>query len=244
MTAYTEFGIPSMPEADYLRTFIPEEELFPPVPGGTYQFHHAFYAWGGSEPWLCRDILEYYFGQPENLEQLVEGSKWLQREGYKAVFEEARRQKPFCSMAINWCYNEPWKTAANNSIICYPDIPKAGYYAIAESCRDLLASAKIPKFLWYGDELFTMELWMLNDGPKGYPNFTLQVYIEIGVEKVLVSEWRTGSITANQNKKGPGINYRLPDTDAQSINISIRCLENDAYSSYYKLKYRPVAFAE
>ena len=243
-TAYTEFGIPSLPEADYLRTFIPEDEQFPPQPGGTYEFHHAFNAWCGSEPWLCRDILEYYFGQAENLEKLVEQSKWLQREGYKAVFEEARRQKPFCSMAINWCYNEPWKTAANNSIICYPHTPKSGYYAITESCRDILVSAKIPKFLWYSGELLTMELWMLNDSPKDYPNFTLKAYIEITGEKVFVSEWKTGAITANQNKKGPSVSFPLPDIEADRIIINLKCMENDAYSSTYQLKYGQLMLTE
>jgi beta-mannosidase len=169
---------------------------------------------------------------------MAEQSKWLQRDGYKAIFEEARKQKPFCSMAINWCYNEPWKTAANNSIISYPNIPKAGYYAVTNSLRPILANARIPKFLWYSGEQFTMELWLLNDSTKGYPNFTIKAYIEIAEEDVLITEWKTGFITANQNKKGPGISYLLPDANTDRIRIKLKCMENDKYSSSYELKYK------
>jgi len=52
--------------------------------------------------------IERYFGRPATLEQLVEWGQWLQSEGLKFVFEEARRQKPVCSMALSWCFNEPW----------------------------------------------------------------------------------------------------------------------------------------
>ncbi|MBQ2667359.1 MAG: hypothetical protein IJF56_01885 [Clostridia bacterium] len=70
-TAYTEFGVPSLAPPEYLRTFIPEEELFPPKPGGTYELHHAFNAWVG-QTWLCPDILAFYFGEIPSLEDLCE----------------------------------------------------------------------------------------------------------------------------------------------------------------------------
>ena len=43
-TAYTEFGNPSASDIDTLKSIIPEDELFPPKPGGAWQEHHAFYA--------------------------------------------------------------------------------------------------------------------------------------------------------------------------------------------------------
>lgn len=48
--------------------------------------------------------MEHYFGPVRTLEELVERGQLLQCEGYKFIFEEARRQKPVCSMALNWCY--------------------------------------------------------------------------------------------------------------------------------------------
>jgi hypothetical protein len=63
------------------------------------------------------DLIKDYFGENNSLEESIEIGQLLQSEGYKCIFEEAMRQKPTCSMALNWCYNEPWPTTANNSIL-------------------------------------------------------------------------------------------------------------------------------
>ncbi|MFD2329930.1 hypothetical protein ACFSR7_11830 [Cohnella sp. GCM10020058] len=131
-TAYTEFGVPSPSPVEQLRRFIPPEDLYPPKPGTAWESHHAFNALA-ENMWLMSDQLEYYFGPHETLEQLVEQGQLLQAEGYKCIYEESRRQKPKCAMALNWCYNEPWPTAANNSIVCWPAEPKPAYYTIPDA---------------------------------------------------------------------------------------------------------------
>ena len=117
------------------------------------------------ENWLPRDILDFYFEKAESLEALVRQTQWLQAEGYKAIYEEARRQKPYCSMALNWCYNEPWPTAANNSLVSYPAVPKKALHAVAESCRDVCLSLCIPRFDWKAGDEMALEPWVLNDAP-------------------------------------------------------------------------------
>lgn len=87
----------------------------------------------------------------------------MQGEGYKAVFEEARRQKPYCAMALNWCFDEPWPAAANNSLVAYPSVPKPALDQVRRACRPLCASARIAKFDWTEGELFEAEVWLLND---------------------------------------------------------------------------------
>ncbi|RPJ59293.1 MAG: hypothetical protein EHM23_14545 [Acidobacteria bacterium] len=120
-TAYTEFGVPGPAGTDLLKEILPPGELFPPRPGSHWRHRHAFRAWDGSpDSWLELWCIEHYFGKPANLEQLVEWGQWLQSEGLKCVFEEARRQKPVCSMALNWCFDEPWPACANNSLISWP----------------------------------------------------------------------------------------------------------------------------
>jgi len=99
-TAYNEFGMPGPSPVEILKTIIPENELFPPEKGTSRESHHAFNAWVG-DTWLCKDFLAAYFGKPNSLEELVEQGQWIQCEGYKAIYEEARRQKPYCAMASN-----------------------------------------------------------------------------------------------------------------------------------------------
>ena len=141
-TAYTEFGIPGISPREVLEKVIPPEELFPPRPGTAWEEHHAFGAWDGQpETWLEKPAVERYFGKQATLDELIAHSSLLQGEGYKAIFEEARRQKPYCGMALNWCFGEPWPSAANNSLVVYPSVPKPAFEEVRRACRPLCASA-------------------------------------------------------------------------------------------------------
>ena len=208
-TAYTEFGLPGIPSADYLRSVIPPEELFPPKPGenSSWQAHHAFDAWG-PDAWLCLPTLER-FGDVSSLEAMAETSAWLQRTGYKAVFEAARRQKPYCSMAVNWCWCEPWKCAVNNSLIAYPDVKKDAYYAVRDSLRDVLGAAEIPKFAWAPGETLTLEPWLLNDSPDPQAGrVTLTVTVNGETHVVGSAELSADPLS---NARGGPVTFTLPD---------------------------------
>jgi len=40
------------------------------------------------------------------------------------------RQKPGCAMALNWCFNEPWPSAAGPCLVNWPSQPKPAYHAV------------------------------------------------------------------------------------------------------------------
>lgn len=167
-TAYTEFGCPAPADVEVLRDTLPEEELFPPRAGTSWETHHAFGAWALNSH-LLLDVIGDYFGPSESLEQLVERGQLLQSEGLKCLYEEARRQKPRAAMALNWCFSEPWPAAANLSLVGWPDRPKPSLAAVAASCRPALASARISRFTWREGEVFDPELWFLNDSAEELP---------------------------------------------------------------------------
>lgn len=237
-TAYTEFGVPSPSPVERLKSFIPSEQLFPPKPGTVWETHHAFKAWVG-DTWLQPAVLEDYFGHSHTLEELVERGQLLQSEGYKCIFEEARRQKPVCSMALNWCYNEPWPTAANNSIICWPSVPKPAYYAVKESCRPVLASARIPKFSWREGEWFTPELWLLNDSPDPVNPGRLEAYLVLEGEERFLLGWDFPELAANENMPGPTVRYKLPNCPAERMELRLKVLDREEQNSTYTLLYSP-----
>jgi beta-mannosidase len=233
-TAYTEFGVPGSASAELLRKIIPEGELWPPRPGTQWQTRHAFGSWQQNS-WLDLHTINHYFGQPDTLEQMVEGSQWLQAEGYKAIFEEARRQKPVCAMALNWVFNEPWPSAANNSLINWPAQPKPALAAVGESCRDQLSSARIPKFSWRAGEAFSAELWLLNDGPAIPPSEVIAT-IELGDRLLHALTWAHTGAADNCNVQGPSLRIVLPDVPANRLTLR---LQAGALSSSYVLHYTP-----
>ncbi|WP_256760494.1 glycoside hydrolase family 2 protein [Cohnella sp. WQ 127256] len=244
-TAYTEFGVPGPSSAEYIRQFIPESELFPPRPGTAWETHHAFGAWL-SDDWLNLGTIEHYFGPCESLEQLVERGQWLQAEGYKAIYEEARRQKPKCSMALNWCFNEPWPTAANNSLVNWPAEPKPAYEAVKASCRPVLASARIEKFAWTEGEMFAPELWVLNDCYEDLLGGTVEAVLNFGPgeDEVPLLEWNFAALEPNANRCGPIVRYVLPHRTAEYMTLKLRIRGREEWDSLYTLQYTPSLSSE
>lgn len=237
-TAYTEFGMPSPASVEILKTIIPKEELWPPKEGTSWESHHAFKAWV-SNTWLCQDIIEDYFGVSSSLEELVANGQLLQGEGYKCIYEEARRQKPYCSMAVNWCYNEPWPTAANNSLISYPSIPKPGFYAVKNACRPVLASAKFSKFKWTEGDILFVDVWMLNDLATDVPDGKVKIKLVCGNVEIPLLTWDYESMKANVNQAGPTVRVKLPAWKTDRFRLLLEVEGHPEYNSEYTLAYQP-----
>jgi beta-mannosidase len=240
-TAYSEFGCPGPSPVAYLQSFIPAAELWPPRSGSSWQTHHGIGAWDGHpSSWLCLEVQEHYFGPPRDLAEMVARGEWLQAEGYKAVFEEARRQKPRCAMALNWCYNEPWPTAANNSIINWPARPKPAYFAVQAACRPVLASARFRKFQWTPGELFSAEIWLLNDSPAGLPGGEVEASLVAGARTLTLLRWTIPAVGAGTNLRGPTVQAALPSGDADAFELVLRATPGE-WSSTYRLSLRSAA---
>lgn len=240
-TAYPECGVPGFSDMRTLLAALPREELFPLRPQRDTLAHHAFEAWlPGDDTWSCLQTIEYYFGAPSSLEELVRNSQWLQAAGYQCVFEEARRQKPYCSMILNWCFNEPWPCIANNSLLSYPDLPKPAYHAVAESCRPTLYSARLRRFLYHGGEWFEADLWLLNDDPRGVPSRRVCARLILDGAAYPVLDWTSPELQGPVNLPGPTLRFLLPDAPDGALVLE---LDAGPWSSRYKLLYRPAVTA-
>ena len=231
-TAYTEFGMPGPSPVEILEAIIPSEELWPPQAGTSWESHHAYNAWVG-DTWLMKDMIEEYFGRATTLEEMVEWGQLLQSEGYKAIYEEARRQKPYCSMALNWCYNEPWPTAANNSIINWPNWPKPAFYAVRDACRPVLASARNYKFTWKREEQFITQLWLLNDQYRTLEPGVVKATLMAGKRTLDLGTWEFGSAESNTNLEGPVLKAILPRWKSDGFILHLEVPGHPEYSSEY-----------
>jgi beta-mannosidase len=136
-TAYTEFGVAGPAPRQVLESFLPPGDLFPPRPGHGLGDPPRVRRVDAQQPPVprCDRALLRPVRDPGRPDRARTASAI---EGYKGLFEEARRQKPVASMALNWCLNEPWPTAANNSLISYPCVAKPALAAVGEACRPTL----------------------------------------------------------------------------------------------------------
>jgi beta-mannosidase len=235
-TGYSEFGCPGPAPVDALRAFIPEAELWPPRAGGSWQAHHAFGAWDAdATSWLLPATQEHYFGPARDLETLVSRGNWLQYAGYQAIFEEARRQKPRCSMALNWCFNEAWPTAAGNAIVSWPASPRDAYRAVQASCRPVLASARFAKFQWKAGEEFSAEIWMLNDAPAAVPAGEVEVILACGGSSTRIALWTHPEIGAGRNLSGPRVSAVLGLSASGEFEVILKAGSGGEWGSTYRL---------
>lgn len=229
-TAYCEFGCGGIANLETLRSFLPKDAEFPPQAGGVWEEHHAFNAWCGNS-WLTQETIDSILGPSKSIEELVEKGQLLQAEGFKGLFEEARRQKPTCSMALNWCFNEPWPTAANNSLVCWPASPKPALAAVRDALRPVLVSARIPRFDWRASDDLCIELWVLNDSPDSVPGGRVQVFLN-GAN---LAGWEFVGAPPFENLAGPPLRLSLKDVEPGRFRLSLEVQGRPEMSSSYVL---------
>jgi len=233
-TAYTEFGCGGPSPEPVLRSFLPEDELFPPKPGTVWETHHAFGVWM-PQSHLYLETIEHYLGPVTSLEDLVEKGQLLQAEGFRGLFEEARRQMPVASMALNWCLNEPWPCAANNSLLAWPCEPKPALQAVGEACRPSLASARVRKFMWRPGEWFDPELWVLHDGPEEIEGGAMVAELDRGTGFEPLLSWDFPTLAPNQNLRGPRVQFQLPPSAAGRMVLRLSVEGRPELESRYTL---------
>lgn len=228
-TAYTEFGGAGFSGMDTLNMIADSDELFPLDENNVIATEHG-------EHWLALDIARY-FGKIDDLETLIECGQYIQSVGQQFIFEEARRQKPYCSIVSNWCFNEPWPNVGNNSMISYPQNIKPVYYAVSSACRSVLASARFRQLVNIGGTVLDFDIFLLNDSLEKLDDGTVKAYIQVGDdEKVNVLNWDYSNVPICTNLQGPTVHYKLPiKENADTLKIILEC---GSYSSTYMLLYR------
>jgi len=143
-------------------------------------------------------------------------------------------------MALNWCFNEPWPTAANNSIVNWPNIPKPGFYAVKNACRPFLASAQIKKFMYTEGEVFETDIWILNDLPSSIGKGKVIVKIKADNFELKLLNWEYDALSANTNLSGPTVRCKLPFINTSRFKLILEVEGHPEYSSEYTLLYRPL----
>ncbi|MHB1453077.1 MAG: glycosyl hydrolase 2 galactose-binding domain-containing protein [Saccharofermentanales bacterium] len=234
-TAYTEFGSAAPSPMTYLKTFIPDDEIHNPKPGGSWELHHAFNAWRNEDDWLSSRHVKHFAGNDLPVEELINKGVDIQAYLYQYLFEEIRKQWPYASMVLNWCFNEPWPTAAGNSLVNYPSVPKPCYFSVKEALRDQKASLRIRKLLWESKENFEAEIWLLNTSSEAIISGTLEVTAKITGIEVDPVIWNYSCVEEMSNLKGPSIAFKIPEAPAGTFIITLKSISNPVLDAEYTL---------
>jgi beta-mannosidase len=232
--AYSEFGVPGPSPLAVLEKIIPVDEQFPPRRTPAWIARHAYDAWDGSAgSWLEYDFLLRYFGAFRDLQDLVECGQFIQAEGLCFFFEETRRQKPYCSLAMNWCLNDTWPTAANSSLIAWPAQPKPALEKVKQACRPVLSSARPGKLRWHPGETFTADLFILNDAPLPLSAGAVDAFLNMDGHETFLLRWEFPPAAQNTNIPGPQLRLELPQLQNRRFELVLRVAGKPAWDSHY-----------
>ncbi|MBQ2709272.1 MAG: hypothetical protein IJF67_13475 [Clostridia bacterium] len=236
-TAYTEFGCPGPSDYDYICKYMDQadvdiffdEEKRAASPWAT---HHAIKAHFPKDTWFRVKEIEQYFGGASTVEEACRLGQIIQCAGYKAMFEHARRRWPWTSMAINWCYNEPWPCFANNSLVVWPDVKKPALDAVGEALRDRMLSVKFPKLRHNPGDTVAIELWALNDLPEAMAGAAFTLVLEYDGKEIELASGEFGEIAGTSAKKVGECTFTVPADVTKTFTVKAVC---GALSSEYML---------
>lgn len=230
--AYNEFGNPSASSANYVRRFMTEEEYNNPAPGTVWEDHHGFKAWC-RDSWLRFHEVDTFFGGYTDYADFAEKTQLLQGVCGRALFEEVRHRWPHTSMAMNWCFQEPWPTAANNSLVNWGGEAKASLPYIADALRDQKACLRTNRLRFVQGETFSAELWLLNDLPKAVPPADFAVTLCYGEERYALLDWAFQGVGGQRHMQGPTIVFPLNNVPTGMFTVTVECLQQPELNAVY-----------
>ena len=202
-----------------------------------WRAHHAFKAWNES-CWLGIPEVHHFFGGYNGVDDLVEKTIYLQDLCYQSMFEEMRRQAPLCAMAVNWDFNEPWPSAAGNSLINWPAKPKSCLARVQAALRPTLLSLNLPRNRWLTGETLTGEVWVLNDSDIPAEPMTVEVTLCFDGQHIPVATLTTDGVAPRANGRFGTFTLPISETIPERFAIELTCIENPEADSRYALVHR------
>ena len=227
-SAYTEFGCGAPSEWDYLGTFMTEEERSHPFAFPIWDKRHAV-------RWFHPEQIRKLTGCTEDWEDVVRAGNEAQCIMYASMFEEVRRQWPHASMAINWCYNEPWPTAAGNGLVNYPAKPRPSYAAVKEALRPQKLSLRFSRIAWRPGEELELSAWLLNDSALTLPALTAAVSLQAGAQAQTLGQTAFETVPAWENRQGASWRFCVPQTKNGHLILRITSPEHPELNAEYHL---------
>lgn len=206
-TGYTEFGMSCMADYDQLVKFMPTDALQKLENTQAWRDYFAFDAADRTTVWCDYTSVSLYFGEIADLKEYIRHSQFLACAGYTYVFEEGRRQ-PTCSIVANWCFNEPWYCAANNSLVGYGNVKKPTYDAVKGALAAVTPSLRMPRFDYRKGDTFKGEVHILNDSGKPSGIDRVDVYLNDGRERYLTTLTAKGSA---ENEYCGDVSFEIDD---------------------------------
>ena len=232
---HSEFGCNGMGNLETVRHILaPEHQLVTDVQRDLIWRHHG--------EWWCtfeRDSSIFGSFAPEELDDFIRCSQFIQAEGLRYGLEANRRRMGRCCGSILWQANEPWPNVTGTNIIDYYGQPKLAYYAVRDAFRPRVATLKYEELFCHPDALAKGEVFVHNDGADS--QYVLHISAYLG-DILLAEEVRQGHILADTVHSAGTLSFAVPK-DAHGgimIRLVLDIGDETVESTYLRLIQDPV----
>ena len=138
-------------------------------------------------------------------------------------------------MPLNWCFNEPWPTAANSSVISFLARPKPAYFEVQAACRPTALAARFDRLVWRTGDLFECDLHVLNDSSTQVEPGRIRIELVSGDNRQHVLTWDHDAVPTNTNLAGPRCRIQIPNWDSDHFVLSMQHESYPEYDASYRL---------
>ena len=234
-TAFTEFACGGPSQWEYLESFMSKEAMENPFEDTMWIKRHAFIKEFEKERWLDIEGIKKLSGCSDDPKEIVAVGNEIQCVMYKCMFEAVRRKWPYASMCMNWCYNEPWPTAAGNGLVNYPAVKRPCYYAIQSALKDKKLSLEFSKVSWVSGETMKCAAWLLNDSNDNIENIRAEIYLLFDGKEEKIAECDFSNTSAYTNSKGVEFDVNVPNVKGGRFTLIIRSENDKTLGEKYEL---------
>ncbi len=189
----TEFGAQALPNLDSLQRLFSASELFPDTPAKMAKWrYHNF------QPHETFNIAKVAMGK--TTQEFIDNTQKYQSQLVQFAAEAYRRQRYQPVNAIfQFMFVEDWPSI-NWGIVDYWRQPKPGYEMLKRAYQPVLPSiAGTQQQSWQLGETVPLELWLINDLQRSFPNAQLAYKLK-QAQKVVMQESLPVAITPDSGE--------------------------------------------
>jgi beta-mannosidase len=232
----SEFGLQSPPDINSLRSFIPDDEIWPPGPSWR---HHgaalrklARYSW----PWLSGvEAGRAMDDSHQGIESSIAASQLAHARALQVAIEHYRRRKSRGNGgAIVWQLNEPWP-AISWALLAFPRQPKPAYEMVRRLFSPVLVCLDYPLRRYGAGSRFTADVWAVHDGSEALSGCNLEVVLLDAEGNQLECELHSVDVPGDSAQVVGHLEWTLPPTEGCRVACKLALDEQVLSTNEYDL---------
>jgi beta-mannosidase len=116
--------------------------------------------------WLNKVDIDWAFGSPDNLPDLIRAGQYLGAEGLRYAFDANRRKGRRMGGMTNHCYSEPWPNAAGSGMVDFDGRTYMNYDFVKQALAPISLSLEFDAVLYTPKDGIKATLFMVSDAPS------------------------------------------------------------------------------